>query len=84
MPTKRNETAISVTAFKGQCLALIDAVARGKASRVVLTRRGHPVAALVPYQQSLPELWGALRGTVTVPPDTDLTRPTGEVWKAEV
>jgi antitoxin (DNA-binding transcriptional repressor) of toxin-antitoxin stability system len=46
MPTKRNETAISVTAFKGQCLALIDAVARGKASRVVLTRRGHPVRLL--------------------------------------
>ena len=49
IPADDVETAINVTAFKAQCLALIDAVAEGKASRVVLTRRGRPVAALVPY-----------------------------------
>jgi prevent-host-death family protein len=84
MSAGKTETAINVTAFKGQCLALIDAVAQGKATRVVLTRRGRPVAALVPYEQSLPDLWGALRGSVTVPADTDLTRGTGEVWQADV
>jgi len=83
MPTDSSDTAINVTAFKGQCLALIDAVAQGKARRVVLTRHGRPVAALVPYGQSLPELWGALRGSVTVPAATDLTRGTGEVWRAD-
>ena len=83
MPDDSVDTAINATAFKGQCLALIDAVAQGKAKRVVLTRHGRPVAALVPYEQSLPALWGALRGSVTVPDGTDLTRGTGEVWQAD-
>jgi prevent-host-death family protein len=83
MPTDSTDTAINVTAFKGQCLALIYAVAQGKTSRVVLTRHGRPVAALVPYEQALPELWGALRGSVTVPAGTDLTHGTGEVWQAD-
>ena len=83
MPIDPAETAINVTAFKGQCLALIDAVASGKQRRVVLTRNGRPVAALVPYEQSMPELWGAMRGTATVPPGTDLTCVTGEPWKAD-
>jgi antitoxin (DNA-binding transcriptional repressor) of toxin-antitoxin stability system len=37
---------IGVTAFKAKCLALIDAVATGKLERVVLTRRGKPVAEI--------------------------------------
>ena len=83
MPTDSTDTAINVTAFKGQCLALIDAVAQGKTARVVLTRHGRPVAALVPYEQSLPDLWGELRGTVTVPAGTDLTAGTDEAWLAD-
>jgi hypothetical protein len=27
-------------------------------------------------------LWGALRGTVHIPPGTDLTAPTGALWEA--
>lgn len=42
-------------------------MARGKTARMVLSRYGRPVAGLVPYEQSLPDLWGALRGSVTVP-----------------
>jgi|SoimicmetaTmtHMA_FD_contig_71_645064_length_540_multi_2_in_0_out_0_2 prevent-host-death family protein len=83
MPADDGETAINVTAFKAQCLALIDAVAEGKASRVVLTRRGRPVAALVPYGKPLPELWGAMRGAAKITPGTDLGQATGEFWKAD-
>jgi hypothetical protein len=32
---------------------------------------------------ALPELWGAMRGTVTTPPDMELTTPTGEEWEAD-
>jgi len=81
--TSSDEKTIGVTAFKSQCLALIDAVAQGKADRVVLTRHGRPVAALVPVARALPELWGALRGSVTILPGTDLTSGTGEAWEAE-
>jgi antitoxin (DNA-binding transcriptional repressor) of toxin-antitoxin stability system len=84
MSTETDETVINVTAFKSQCLALIDAVAQGKVDRVVLTRHGRPVAALVPFDRPLPDLWGALRGSVTVMPGTDLTSGTGEVWEAEI
>jgi plasmid stability protein len=30
----------------------------------------------------LPELWGALKGSVHIPPGTDLTAPLDEVWEA--
>jgi hypothetical protein len=36
--------------------------------------------ALVP---SLPDLWGALWGSATVPAGTDLTAGTGEAWLAD-
>ena len=75
--------SIAVTAFKAQCLALIDDVATGKTSAVVLTKHNRPVAAIVPLDAEMPELWGAMRGSVTVAPGTDLTAPTGEIWDAE-
>jgi antitoxin (DNA-binding transcriptional repressor) of toxin-antitoxin stability system len=77
------ETAIGVTAFKAQCLALIDDIARGKTRRVVLMKHNRPVALVVPVEHPPVELWGAMRGSVTIAPGTDLTQPTGEVWEAE-
>ena len=74
--------SIAVTAFKAQCLALIDDVATGKTSALVLTKHNRPVAAIVPLDDDMPELWGAMRGSVTVAPGTDLTAPTGEIWDA--
>ena len=56
----------------------------GKTSAVVLTKHNRPVAAIVPIGDDLPALWGAMRGSVTVAPGTDLTAPTGEVWDARL
>ena len=78
-----DEVSIGVTAFKARCLALIDDVARGKASRVLLTKHNRPVAMIVPVGGSPMPLWGALRGTVTVSPGTDLTKGIDEVWEAD-
>jgi antitoxin (DNA-binding transcriptional repressor) of toxin-antitoxin stability system len=78
-----DEKSIGVTAFKAQCLALIDDVARGKTRRVVLMKHNRPVAVIVPFDSSPAQLWGAMRGTVKVTPGTDLTQGTGEVWEAE-
>jgi antitoxin (DNA-binding transcriptional repressor) of toxin-antitoxin stability system len=77
-------TSIAVTAFKSRCLAVIDDVAQGRTGRVVLLKRNRPVAAIVPIDDEPPELWGAMRGSVTIPPETDLTAGTGEVWDAEL
>jgi antitoxin (DNA-binding transcriptional repressor) of toxin-antitoxin stability system len=81
-----NESAIGVTAFKAQCLGLIDDVAQGKTDRIVLLKHNRPIAAVVPVNDDTREpfdLWGAMRGTVTVAPGVDLTESTGEIWEAE-
>jgi antitoxin (DNA-binding transcriptional repressor) of toxin-antitoxin stability system len=81
-----NESAIGVTAFKAQCLGLIDEVAQGKTDRIVLLKHNRPIAAVVPLGDDAREafdLWGAMRGTVTVAPGVDLTESTGEIWDAE-
>jgi antitoxin (DNA-binding transcriptional repressor) of toxin-antitoxin stability system len=78
-----DETTIGVTAFKARCLALIDDVAKGKTRRVLLMKHNRPVAAIVPLEDDVTELWGAMRGTVTIAPGTDLTAPLDEPWEAE-
>jgi antitoxin (DNA-binding transcriptional repressor) of toxin-antitoxin stability system len=87
MPTlSTNESTIGVTAFKAQCLGLIDDVAQGKTDRIVLLKHNRPIAAVVPLGDDAGEtfdLWGAMRGTVTVAPGVDLTESTGEIWEAE-
>ena len=75
--------SIAVTEFKSRCLAVIDDVAQGKTGPVLLTRRNRPVAAIVPIDDAPPDLWGAMRGSVTVAAGTDLTEGTGELWDAE-
>jgi antitoxin (DNA-binding transcriptional repressor) of toxin-antitoxin stability system len=76
--------SIAVTAFKSRCLAVIDDVAQGKTGPVVLLKRNRPVAAIVPIDDDPPDLWGAMRGSVTISPETDLTEATGELWDAEL
>jgi prevent-host-death family protein len=82
-PDEAESRTIGVTAFKAQCLALIDEVARGKTRRVILMKHNRPIAAIVPIEHEPIELWGAMRGSVKVAPGTDLTQPTGEIWEAE-
>lgn len=83
LPT--SETVIGVTAFKAQCLGLIDDVVQGKTDRIVLLKHNRPIAQITPIREEAPVdgLWGAMRGTVTLLPGVDLTEPTGEIWDAE-
>jgi antitoxin (DNA-binding transcriptional repressor) of toxin-antitoxin stability system len=89
MSSTTDESSIGVTAFKSQCLGLIDDVAQGKTSRIILLKHNRPVAAIVPIEpeeenlNTLDGLWGAMRGVMTVAPGVDLTEPTGEIWEAE-
>jgi prevent-host-death family protein len=76
------KTGIAVTEFKARCLAVIDDVAQGKTGPVVLLKRNRPVAAIVPIGDEAADLWGAMRGSVTLAPGTDLTAGTDEVWDA--
>lgn len=82
-PEHPEPDVIAVTDFKGRCLSVIDAVAQGRTGPVILTRRNRPVAAIVPIDDTPADLYGALRGSVTVAPGTDLTQGTHEAWEAD-
>jgi len=77
------EVRLGVTAFKPRSLDLIEQVATGKLSRIVLTKRGRPVAAVVPLSDQGDDLWGALADMMEPLEDVDLTEPAGEHWAAE-
>jgi antitoxin (DNA-binding transcriptional repressor) of toxin-antitoxin stability system len=67
---------LSASAFKARCLEVFKALEARKLARVVVTRRGRPVAELVPPRVAEPSrLWGAHRGSVTVARGVDLTEP---------
>jgi prevent-host-death family protein len=61
--------------FKARCLAVMDEVAATR-EPVVITKRGKPVAKVVPVEQPKPrKLLGSLVG-VLLPARGDLTEPT--------
>lgn len=82
MPKPQNRT-MSVSQFRSRCFEVVDQVARGKVERIVLTKRGEPIAALIRYVQRHPKLHGAMTGTVSIAFGVDIAEPTGEVWEAE-
>ena len=63
--------------FKARCLAVLDEVAASKRP-VVITKRGRPVAKVVPLAESEP----APRKVLIVH-QGDLVSPVGEPWDAE-
>ncbi|HZI97452.1 MAG TPA: type II toxin-antitoxin system Phd/YefM family antitoxin [Actinomycetales bacterium] len=73
------ENWIQASIFKARCLALIDEVARSRTS-IVVTKRGRPVARLVPLDdEPAPTL-----GSVTLlAEDDEAYYATGEAWGAE-
>lgn len=70
---------IGVTAFKARSLALIEEVASGRTQRIVLTRRGKPVAELTAIRPAKKKRfvssYGFLKGMLKVAPGVDLTKP---------
>ena len=70
-------TAVSATEFKVRCLELMDEVAIRRISYIV-TKRGVPVAELVPIEGSAASPIGILRGTVVE--HDDLVAPDHAAW----
>ncbi len=71
---------IAAAKFKSQCLALMDEVER-KRMEIVITKRGRPVAKLVPVDEGTNALFGGMRGTARV--TGDIVAPTGVRWNAQ-
>jgi prevent-host-death family protein len=66
--------------FKARCLKLMDEV-RATRREVVITKRGKPVAKLVPVEEEIPTLFGRMKGTVTI--HGDIIGPIPLDWHAE-
>lgn len=70
--------SISASEFKATCLDILKQLDEHKLQRVVITRRGRPVAVLTPpesHADAIDGLHGFMRGSVTVPNGFDLTAP---------
>lgn len=68
---------VAAAKFKAQCLALLDEV---DAEGLVITKRGKPVAKLIPIASESASLIGALEGKVEIKGDI---LSTGLDWRAE-
>ena len=67
--------------FKAQCLRIMEEV-RLTRTEVTITKRGVPVARLVPIESEAPELFDCMSGQAAI--DGDLVAPTTEpeAWEA--
>jgi len=65
--------------FKAQCLAIMDDV-QAKRQAVVITKRGKPVAKLVPVEEKKDEIFGFLKGKGKVVGDVVSPAMTPEEW----
>ena len=69
---------IAASEFKAKCLDLMDQLAARKLSRIVVTKRGRPVAVLTPPptpEEVADAFFGFMKGSVIAPDDFDFTAP---------
>jgi prevent-host-death family protein len=74
------EFRISAAEFKTNCLRLMDEVAQRRVP-IVITKRGKPVAKLVPISEAPIDIFGRMAGTIRI--CGDIIGPTGEIWEAD-
>jgi prevent-host-death family protein len=74
------ELRISASEFKANCLRLMDEVAQRR-TPVVITKRGKPVAKLVPINEEPIDIFGRMAGTIRI--CGDIISPTGEIWEGD-
>ena len=70
---------IPAGAFKARCLAIMDEV-QAKRQAVVITKRGKPVAKLVPVEQAKDDIFGFFKGKIKINGDIVSPALTPEEW----
>jgi prevent-host-death family protein len=60
-PVKR----IAAANFKAECLRLLDEVASTRRP-IIVTKRGKPVAKVVPVEEDAIDIFGRMAGTITI------------------
>lgn len=73
--------SMAITDFKAHALKIIDRVSKSK-ERIIITKRGKPVAEVAPYKNSEEKpVPGKLAGTLVF--EKDIVAPLGdEMWEA--
>lgn len=69
---------ISASEFKAKCLDILDRLGSNEIARLVITKRGKPVAVLTPpdsESDAIRNMHGFMRGSVIFHDDVDLTAP---------
>lgn len=66
--------------FKAKCLKLMD-LTEQKHETIIITKRGIPVAKLVPYTDTAPSLFGFMKKSLKI--KEDIINPIKESWDAE-
>jgi len=69
---------IAAGEFKAKCLSLMDEVER-TGEPLVITKRGRPVARLVPERTAPTSLFGSMRGSAII--KGDIISPLDEPWE---
>jgi prevent-host-death family protein len=73
MPRIKIKT-IPAGAFKARCLAIMDEV-QAKRQAVIITKRGKPVAKLVPIEKEKDDIFGFMKGKGTIEIKGDIVSP---------
>ena len=74
-------TEIPAGKFKTHCLTIMEEV-RTTRNPVLITKRGRPVAKLVPADQSRDDFIGHLKGVVEIVGDIESPVEAPETWEA--
>lgn len=74
-----HEPSVPAGEFKQRCLALLDQVAE-TGMPIVVTKRGHPVARVVPIEPTTDVFSGSLQ---VLAEDEEELFSTGDSWEAE-
>jgi prevent-host-death family protein len=80
MKAKARKIQIPAGEFKAKCLKLLDDVQQHR-REIIVTKRGKPVARLVPLVTDMREAFGWMKGTGEIL--GDIVSPTGEIWNAD-
>ena len=74
--------SIGAGEFKAKCLSILDEVGSSRQG-IVITKRGVPVARLLPVEETTSEpLFGRMAGTIQI--RGDIIGPIDEAWDADV
>jgi prevent-host-death family protein len=68
-------------AFKARCLKVMDEVRTGR-REVVITKRGVPVAKIVPVDGAVPEIFDCMAGTARIVGDVVGSVVSADDWES--